>query len=305
MATVVGVARPPRLEVPDGIFHVFARGNARQAIFLEAADYESFLELLGRVAERFGWIVLTYCLMENHYHLLVQTPRGNLSRGMRQLNGVYAQRFNRRYGRVGHLFQGRFKAVLVQDDRHLFAECRYIVLNPQRTAQPVEPSDWPWSGHRATLGIAARPRLLAVDRLLGYFGSSPAVARERYRELVEGEGAPRESHPLVNGDAGFVARHLAAVPLDPEFPRRYRVPTPPALAELLAPPTDGAAMLAANRDHGYSMRQIATQLGCGLATVSRRIASQEGAERAVRPAPAAPEQARRARSWTEAGTWKT
>jgi len=108
------MARPLRLEFPGGIYHVTARGNERRWIFRDDADRLAFLDVLARVLDRFGWLCLAYCLMGNHYHLLVETPRPNLARGMRQLNGVYAQRFNRRHNRVGHLTQGRYGAVLVE-----------------------------------------------------------------------------------------------------------------------------------------------------------------------------------------------
>lgn len=126
------MARPPRLEIANGIYHVVARGNERAAIFWDDTDRGRFLELLAHVVHRYQWRVLAYCLMGNHYHLLVQTPEPNFARGMRQLNGVYAQRFNRRHGRVGHLLQGRYGARLVQEDGHLLAAVRYIVRNPVR-----------------------------------------------------------------------------------------------------------------------------------------------------------------------------
>ena len=218
--------------------------------------------------------------MGNHYHVLMQTREPNRSDGMRQLNGVYAQSFNRRHGRVGHLFQGRHGALLVQSDERLLTECRYIVRNPLRTRRPVDPVLWPWSSHRATLGLEPVPRFLDVDGLLAFFGPTKAVARERYRDFVAEEDMPPPAHPLVRGDDEFVVRHVSAVPPNPEFPRRFGV-APPPLADLLASERDGEAIAAANRC-GYSMRQIATHLGCGVATVSRRIAAYECALDQVR-----------------------
>lgn len=126
------MARPLRLEFPGAIYHVTSRGNARNAIFLDDEDRVLFLACLGAVVTRFGWWCHAYCLMDNHYHLLIETPEGDLSRGMRQLNGVYTQRFNRRHGRAGHVFQGRFKAIVVDRDSYLLELCRYVVLNPIR-----------------------------------------------------------------------------------------------------------------------------------------------------------------------------
>ena len=128
------MARPLRLEFPGAIYHLTGRGNARQKVFFTDADRELFLSTLTGVVSRYHWICHAYCLMANHYHLLVETPKTNLSIGMRQLNGIYTQSFNRRHNRVGHLFQGRFKAILVERDSHLLELCRYIVLNPARGA---------------------------------------------------------------------------------------------------------------------------------------------------------------------------
>jgi REP element-mobilizing transposase RayT len=268
------MARPPRLEVPDGIFHTWTRGNERRAIYRDDEDFRRFLKLLGRAVTRYRWRLLTYCLMRNHYHLLLETPEPNLSLGMRQLNGVYAQSFNRRHDRVGHLFQGRFGAKLIQDDDHLLTECAYIIRNPLRASDPVHPLDWPWSSHRATLGLEAAPPFLDVDRLLSFFGSTRRTAREQYRAFVEERDDARLAHPLVEGDDEFVAQHIAAVPPDPEFPRRYRTLRPP-LAELITDRDDPKSLAVAHLDHGYSMRQIASHLGCGTATISRRIRAHE------------------------------
>src|SRR4029077_14091805 len=126
------MARPLRIEYDGALYHVTSRGNDRKAIFKNDRDRELFLNTLAQVTERFHWICYAYCLMNNHYHLVIETPDGNLSKGMRQFNGVYTQAFNKRHGRVGHVFQGRFKAILVQKDTHFVEVCRYVVLNPVR-----------------------------------------------------------------------------------------------------------------------------------------------------------------------------
>ena len=124
------MARPLRLEYPGAVYHLTSRGNARQDIFAGDADREKFLSILAATVGRYKWLCHAYCLMDNHYHLLLETPDPNLSLGMRMLNGVYTQTFNRDHQRVGHVFQGRYKAVLVEKDAHLVELCRYIVLNP-------------------------------------------------------------------------------------------------------------------------------------------------------------------------------
>jgi putative transposase len=126
------MTRPLRVEFPGAVYHVTSRGDGREAIYVDDTDRDCFLAVVGQVLDRFAWRCHAYCLMGNHYHLLIETPEANLARGMRQLNGVYTQRFNRQHGRVGHVFQGRYKAIVVQKDKHLLELCRYVVLNPVR-----------------------------------------------------------------------------------------------------------------------------------------------------------------------------
>ena len=146
------MARPLRIEYPGAVYHVTSRGDERKAIFGDDCDRESFLNSLHKVVKRYNWLCHAYCLMGNHYHLIIETPDGNLSLGMRQLNGVYTQLFNKRHDRVGHLFQGRYKAILVQKDSHLQETCRYVVLNPVRAQMVEKPDQWIWSSYSATTG---------------------------------------------------------------------------------------------------------------------------------------------------------
>ncbi len=136
-----------------------------------------FLSTLEQVVNRFNWVCYAWCLMGNHYHLLIQTPDGNLSKGMRQLNGVYTQASNRRHRRVGHLFQGRFKAILVDSDAYLLELSRYVVLNPVRAGMVKKPAGWPWSSYRASVGLEPAPPWLAVDGLLAQFAKRRIVSR--------------------------------------------------------------------------------------------------------------------------------
>jgi len=147
------MARPVRLEFPGAIYHLTARGNAQNDTFLDDEDRHLFLVCFGEIVARLGWLCHAYCLMDNHYHLLIETPDGNLSEGMRQLNGVYTQRFNRRHRRVGHLFQGRFKAIVVERDSYLLELCRYVVLNPLRARRVKHIEHYPWSSYPATMGL--------------------------------------------------------------------------------------------------------------------------------------------------------
>ena len=154
------MARPLRIEYPGALYHVTSRGNARKRIFKDDGDRELFLRVLAFVVERCHWICHAYCLMDNHYHFLIETPEANLSQGMRQVNGVYTQAYNRGHGKVGHLFQGRFKAILVDKESYLLELCRYVVLNPVRAKLVDRSEDWPWSSYRATAGIEKAPAFL-------------------------------------------------------------------------------------------------------------------------------------------------
>ena len=154
------MARPLRLEFAGALYHVTARGDGREDIYRADGDRRLFLDVLAEVWERCNWTVHAYCLMTNHYHLLVETPDANLAKGMRQLNGVYTQRFNRTYERVGHVFQGRYKAILVQKETYLLELARYVVLNPVRARMVRRAGDWPWSSYRAMVGEAAAPEWL-------------------------------------------------------------------------------------------------------------------------------------------------
>jgi len=170
--------------------------------------------VLGNVRSRFNWVVHAYCQMSNHYHLLVETVDGNRSRGMRQLNGHYTQRFNRRHGLVGHLFQGRYQAILVQKEAYLLELTRYVVLNPVRAGMVREPQDWPWSSYPAVLCLAAAAPWLDTDWLLGQFARRRGVSRKAYqRFLTQREGVPgplgQTRHQLLLGDDAFVDRFRA------------------------------------------------------------------------------------------------
>ncbi|MEZ5583934.1 MAG: transposase [Candidatus Competibacteraceae bacterium] len=205
------MSRPLRIELPGGLYHVTSRGDRRDDIYLDDNDRLLWLDMFGSVCERFNWICHAYCLMGNHYHIVIETVDGDLSKGMRQLNGVYTQQFNRRHARIGHVFQGRYKGILVQQEAYLLELCRYVVLNPVRVQWVDDPREWPWSSYRAIIGDAACPDWLNRDGLLRLFSRWRRSAIGRYMEFVEaGIGAPRIWDSLKNqiflGDEKFVAR---------------------------------------------------------------------------------------------------
>lgn len=277
------MSRPLRIEYPGAVYHLTSRGNAGQDIFLDDADCEMFLTVLASVVERSAWCVHAYCLMGNHYHLLAETPQPNLSRGMMRLNGVYTQRFNRRHDRAGHIFQGRFKAILVERDSYLLELARYIVLNPVRAGITGTPGAWRWSSYGATAGEHVAPPWLRVGWILDQFGGGGALARRRYREFViAGLNQPPPWCELrgqaLLGTESFVqalAPRLAEAQDAPETPRQQRLADRPALARLL-PASNGenrsqrdAAIRDAHIRYAYTLAEIARHMGLHYATVSR------------------------------------
>jgi REP element-mobilizing transposase RayT len=180
------VARHPRLELEAGIHHVYARGNERREIFNDDADRRQYLSRLADAVGRNRWRCLAYCLMPNHVHLLLETTRPNLGTGMRRLHGGYAQAFNARHERSGHLFQGRYGSVRVEDDPQLWVAAAYIAVNPVGAKLCRRPEHWTWSSHKAALDAGgAAPRWLDIDRLLWHFGAAGGDPRQRYADFVE------------------------------------------------------------------------------------------------------------------------
>lgn len=226
------MARPLRLEFAGALYHLTARGNARADIFADDEDRGLFLELLGKEISQQGWRCYAYCLMANHYHLLIETPEPNLVAGMRRLNGVYTQRFNRRHKRVGHVFQGRYKSILVDKDSYGLELSRYVVLNPVRARMVKRPEKWAWSSYRATVGQVTPPVWLNADWILGQLGGRhPATAYERYVRQGIGEGSPWEklTGQIWLGGEAFLERMegLAEGKLAANVPMAQRRPARP------------------------------------------------------------------------------
>jgi REP element-mobilizing transposase RayT len=283
------MARPLRIEFPGAVYHITSRGNERKAIFRNDRDRKVFLDTLEDVTLRYNWLCHGYCLMENHYHLLIDTPDGNLSIGMRQLNGIYTQRFNKRHGRVGHLFQGRFKAVLVQKDSHLLEACRYVVLNPVRAERVQRPEEWIWSSYGATAGRTKPHACLVVEWVLGQFGSEKKRAEAVYRRFVrDGMGVEsiwsRVRVGSVFGDDDFVESlgdYVKGKRQIPEIAKNQRFMNRPPLRDIfrLEELADrrkrdrgiGKAVL----EHGYTQREVADHLRIHFTSVSRILRARD------------------------------
>jgi len=274
------MARPLRLEFPGAIYHLTSRGNARHKVFFTDADRELFLKTLTGVVRRYDWVCHAYCLMADHYHLLVETPKANLSIGMRQLNGMYTQAFNRRHKRVGHLFQGRFKAILVERESHLLELCRYIVLNPVRVKRSGQAQTWKWSSYRATAGLASVPEFLSTDWILQQFARNRSQAQKQYREFVREGLASRPWDELKGqiylGSEAFIEKHSAGKKRLKKIPRAQWRAAKPSLRRIFA--KSGKKAIAEAYEHGYRLNEIAAHLGVHYATVSRQLKQIEQAK---------------------------
>jgi putative transposase len=236
------MTRPLRLEFPGALLHVTARGNERRDIAVDDDDRRFFLELFGYAAERFQWIVDQYVLMTNHYHFVLELSDSTLSQGMQWLNARYAQLFNRRHKRTGHLFQGRFDARLVEKETHLLEVIRYDALNPVRAGIVELPENYEWSGHRAIAGLAPAPSWLAVDRTLSCFAPDRAIAQTFYRRFVD-EGIGLERSPwkdvvaqIYLGSGEWLNRVRAQVESRPradEYPAAQREPIAATMRDVI------------------------------------------------------------------------
>lgn len=268
-----------RLEFAGAVYHVTSRGDRQQAIYFNDADRAEWLQILGLICARFNFVVHGYCQMTNHYHLLVETVEGNLSQGMRLLNGLYSRYVNRRHELVGHLFQGRYKAILIQREQYLLAVIRYVALNPVRAGMVSSPDDWRWSSHHLLMHHGRLPEWLNTHWTLGQFGRQGTDPLSAYHQFVlSGAGMPSPisgaRHQLVLGDDDFVARYRLAsdgLPLQ-EVARAQRRLTALPLAEYQRQyPERDMAMAQAYGSTAYTMAQIAAHFQVSYRTVSRAV----------------------------------
>jgi putative transposase len=288
------MARPLRIEFPGAVYHVTARGDRREPIFVDDEDRLALLDVVAHALSRFDGEMLAYCLMGNHYHFVMHTRQANLSALMRQINGVYTQAFNRRHNKVGHLFQGRFKAILVDRDAYLLEVCRYVELNPVRAKMVKKPEAWPWSSYRVHAGLEAAPVWLDTDGLHGYLLERPVRtaadrrrAARRYADLMASatdirlwDTALRQQ--IYLGSEAFVERMQARVAprntADRDIPKAQRR-TARSLDQWLATCNSREeALYRAHTHSALSMSAIARELGLSVSRVSRLIARAEQAK---------------------------
>ncbi|MBP6250076.1 MAG: transposase [Leptothrix sp. (in: Bacteria)] len=291
------MSRPLRIEFPGAVYHVTSRGDRREPIYRDDEDREAHLAIIAQAMARFDAQVLAYCLMGNHFHLVLQTRQANLSRLMRHVNGVYTQAFNRRHALGGHLFRGRFRAVLVDREAYLIALCRYVERNPVAAGLVPVAREWLWSSCRAHIGEEGVPPWLDGDCLHGHLLGRPVKSKadrkkavQQYAALVDDEAADASSFwqdalrgQIFLGDEDFVARMQAQAPggqrqaVDiPKAQRRVLLDLKQHFAEAAS---RDEAMLSAYRDHGMTMSAIAAAAGLSVSRVSRVIKGVEAKDK--------------------------
>jgi putative transposase len=190
------MARPLRIEFPGAYYHIVSRGNEQRKIFNGSKDREQFLLYIGAAHDRFSAVIHCYCLMDNHYHLFIQTPLGNLSRIMHYINASYTAYFNRIHRRFGHLFQGRFNGILVEPSSYAMELSRYIHLNPVRANIVKKAEDYRWSSYRFYLGVSDKPEWLDTDLILSYFGKVKFQRIQQYRNFIQEAIGKKYENPL-------------------------------------------------------------------------------------------------------------
>jgi len=280
------MSRQLRIELAGGVYHVTSRGDRSEPIYLDDVDRRLWLTLFAEVCERFNWRCHGWCQMTNHYHIVLETAEGNLSLGMRHLNGVYTQRHNRRHGRVGHVFQGRYKSILVERDAYLLELSRYVILNPVRAGIVSDVGDWAWSSYRDFTGQRDENcEWLEIDWILGQFDTERQVAIQRYVDFVrEGERLPpiwaQLKGQLYLGSDRFATKMARSgqseITLD-EVPKAQQRPVAKSLTWYADSSGDAAeAMVRAYSTGDYSMRAIAQHFGVHYSTVSRAIRRRRG-----------------------------
>ena len=288
------MARPLRIEFPGAVYHVTSRGDRGEPIFVDDEDRQALLEVVAQALSRFDAQALSYCLMGNHYHFVLHTRQANLSLLMRHINGVYTQAFNRRHDKAGHLFQGRFKAILIDQDSYLLEVCRYVDLNPVRAKAARKPGSWAWSSYRAHIGQAPAPDWLDTAGLHGYLLGRPANSAadrrrgsQRYAKLVASvpdanlwESALRQQ--IYLGDEDFVERmQTRAHPrnsTDPDIPKVQRRKSRTLAQWLQGSERREQALYDAHTQGAMTMSAIARELGLSISRVSRLIARAEQAK---------------------------
>lgn len=282
------MSRPVRIEFPGAVYHVTSRSKDGETVFKDKEDKGAFLNVVESVVDRFGWLIHSYVLMNDHYHLVVEVPDANLSKGMRQLNGVYTQHFNRRHGQEGPVFQGRFKGVLLEKESYLLPVCRHVVTNPNRCCEQLGEtksnfSSYKWSSYKALAGQVRAPNFLHTEDLLGHFGKREKDAQRKYRDYVRAGvdavspmeqrtnqvllGSPRfigEMQPILQGER-LSKRGPKAVK------RRRSLNTIFKRVDQKSRLERNELIRKAHLEYGYTLMDIGEHLGLHYTTVSKVV----------------------------------
>lgn len=279
------MARPLRIQYQGAMYHVISRGNGRMTLFYTEKDWAEFHSFLERVFAKYNWVAHAWCLMGNHYHLLIETPDANMVPGMKQLNQFYSQFFNWKHRRTGSVLQGRYKAYLVEKESQFLENCRYVVNNPVKAGMVDHPSKWPWSSFNATRGLVRAPNFLNTDFLLSHFGSSRRDAQDRYESFVlagVGEESPLKhaKGQIFLGSCAFIRKvmgHAGSPELVPDFPRKQRMASRPSLDDLFKEAVNlkktrrNQNIKLAHETYRYTLREIGSHLNLHPDYLSRLL----------------------------------
>jgi len=282
------MARPLRIIYPGAFYHVTSRGNEKKDIFKSRRDREKFLEYLASANERYGAIIHAYCLMSNHFHLLLETPEGNLSQIMSHIIGAYTTYFNIKRKRSGHLFQGRYKAILVEADEYAVELTRYIHLNPVKAGIVTKPDEYQWSSYQSYIGKTSTPIWLKTGFTLDRFGKKDTTAQKNYRKFVEMIEVEKYEGPLkhvtggsVLGSPSFIdditEAHLKERKDDKGIPALRHFSRRPPLEVIIKAATEAiacneklarqAGIYLCHKYSGAALKEIASRFGVGETAV--------------------------------------
>ncbi len=291
------MARPLRIEYPGALYHITARGIDKKKIFSDDDDRNSFLDIIMKIVERYKCRLHSYCLMNNHYHLLLETPLGNLSKIMMQLNSIYSQYFNKKHNRVGHLFQGRYKSILVDKENYLLELSRYIVLNPVRAGIVKNPNEWKWSNYRFTSLESDRPEFLTIEWILSQFGDEKRMAAKKYEEFINsGRDAkfPQDGvfGQIILGGENFIKELKRKLNIknnlrSKEIPRDQKLSFTPSLDEIFQKGMRSGEkrndmICLAYYENNHSQKEIADYLNLHYTTISLIIKKYDKAKKTLK-----------------------
>lgn len=280
------MTRQLRIEFPGALYHIYTRGNAKNKIFIDDSDRIRFLRNLKETLDQFHYLCHGYCLMSNHYHILLETPEGNLSSGMHRLNCTYAKYFNCKYDLIGHVFQGRYKSIVVQRENYFLELCRYIVLNPVRAGLVQHPGGYHWSSYNELAGTGLKKAgFLTTDWILSQFSEIIPEAREKFaRFVLDGMNTPSPfehiTGDIVLGDKNFLKslkeifgefRDIRDIPRTQRFADRPSLSTLFRNSKCLTKENRNKLIFEACLTFGYSQAAVGKHLGLHYVTISKII----------------------------------